>query len=64
MKIQIAEVECSLMTFGALVDCEPRLCFLCSHHQPGDFREEEVTPLELRNLIRTNKYVIKNVQFQ
>ena len=51
------------MTFGALVDCEPRLCFLCSHHQPGDFREEEVTPLELRNLIRTNKYVIKNVQF-
>ena len=63
MKIKIAEVECSLMTFGALVDCEPRLCFLCSHHQSGDFREEEVTPLELRNLIRTNKYVIKNVQF-
>ena len=63
MKIKIADVECSLMTFGALVDCEPRLCFLCSNHQPGDFRVEEVTPLELRNLIRTNKYVIKNVQF-
>jgi len=61
MKVKIADMECSLMTFGALVDCEPRLCFLCSHHQPGDFREEEVAPLELRNLIRTNKYVIKNV---
>jgi len=63
MKIKIADMECSLMTFGALVDCEPMVCFLCSKHQPGDFREEEVTPLELRNLIRTNKYVIKNVQF-
>ncbi len=51
------------MRFGALVDCEPMVCFLCSNHQPGDFREEEVTPLKLRNLIRTNKYVIKNVQF-
>jgi len=62
MKIKIADVECSLMTFGALVDCEPMVCFLCSHRQPGDFREEEVTPLELRNLIRINKYVIKDVQ--
>ena len=62
MRIQIADIECSLTRFGALVDCEPMVCFLCSNHQPGDFREEEVTPYELRNLMRTNKYVIKDVR--
>ena len=64
MKVKIADMECSLMTFGALVDCEPMLCFLCSHHQPGDFREEEITPSELKDLIKTHKYVIKDVRFK
>jgi hypothetical protein len=59
MKIKIANVECSLMTFGTLVDCYPRVCFLCKHLGHGEFEEKEVTPKELRDLIRTNNYIIK-----
>ena len=47
------------MTFGTLVDCYPRVCFLCEHHGHGEFEEKEVTPKELRDLIRTNNYIIK-----
>lgn len=57
MKIQIAEMDCAYV--GAIVDCYPRLCFLCSHYQPMWFKDKEVTPKELRDLISRYKYVIR-----
>jgi len=59
MKIKIAEVGCSLMEFGTLVDCYPRICFLCKHHGHGWFEDREVTPKELLDLIKSFHYVIR-----
>lgn len=60
MKIKIAEVDCSLMNFGTLVDCYPRTCFLCKEHRAIWFEDKEVTPKELVDLIKEFKYVIKS----
>lgn len=59
MKIKIAEVGCSLMKFGTLVDCYPQVCFLCEHYGYGYFKERDVTPKELVDLIKDFRYVIK-----
>ena len=59
MKIKIAKVDCSLMEFGTLVDCYPRICFLCKEHRATRFEDKEVTPRELVDLIKSFCYVIK-----
>lgn len=59
MKIKIAELECSYGGLGAIVDCEPRVCYLCSYYRPIWFKEKEVTSLELKDMIASFKYVIK-----
>lgn len=58
LPIKIAEVGCSLMEFGTLVDCYPRICFLCKEHRATWFEDKEVTPKELLDLIKEFKYVI------
>ena len=46
------------MNFGTLVDCYPRICFLCKEHRPTWFEDREVTPKELVKLIDSFNYVI------
>lgn len=60
MKIKIAEIGCSLMEFGTLVDCYPRICFLCKEHKATWFEDKEVTPKEVLELINSFNYVIKS----
>jgi len=59
MKVKIAKVECSLMNFGTIVDCYPRICFLCKEHKTTEFKEKDVTIKELIDLIKSFQYVIK-----
>ena len=47
------------MEFGTLVDCYPRICFLCKEHRATRFEDKEVTPRELVDLIKSFRYVIK-----
>ena len=48
------------MEFGTLVDCYPRVCFLCKNYGTGYYYEErDVTPKELVDLIKSFHYVIK-----
>jgi len=47
------------MEFGTLVDCYPRVCFLCKHRGYKYFEDKEVTPKELVDLINSFHYVIK-----
>lgn len=59
MKIKIAKVDCSLMDFGTIIDCEPTICFLCKEYKATWFVDKEVTPKELVDLIESFFYVIK-----
>ena len=47
------------MNFGTIVDCYPRICFLCKEHKTTEFKEKDVTIKELIDLIKSFQYVIK-----
>ena len=59
MKIKYAELDCTYGSLGALVDCYPRICILCPWFKPMWFKEVEVTPFQLRDIIASYRYVIK-----
>lgn len=47
------------MNFGTLVDCYPRICFLCKEHKATEFKEKDVTIKELIDLIKSFHYIIR-----